>query len=164
MTNKTPGAAGLAELETVLDTYGADRTRWPAPVRRSLSGLIAGNAQARQMLEDAEAFDRLLDQAPAPSREEISRLTDRIVAAAAGQPRLAVSRSSKTVVPAPPRVSRQQGWAAAALAASLTLGIFAGQSISIDSAGLTSASGETAGSGQLALFDESDALLSEELL
>lgn len=165
MTNKMPGTAGLAELEAVLDTYGADRTRWPAPVRHSLSGLIAGNAQARQMLEDAEVFDHLLDQAPAASREELSSLTERIVAAAAAQPRLAVSRPPSVVMPAPRRVSRQQSWAAAALAASLALGILAGQSVSIDSSGVASTSGDTAGSGQVALFDESDdALLSEELL
>ena len=45
--------AGLDRLEATLDTYGADRTRWPAPLRHDLSGLIAGNEDARRLLRDA---------------------------------------------------------------------------------------------------------------
>ena len=61
---------GLDKLEAALDTYGADRTRWPAPLRLTLSGLIAGNPQAQKMLKDAEAFDQLLDSAPLSSPSE----------------------------------------------------------------------------------------------
>ena len=45
MTRKGLGTVGLDKLEATLDTYGADRTRWPAPLRHALSGLIAGAFQ-----------------------------------------------------------------------------------------------------------------------
>jgi hypothetical protein len=36
MTRKGLHIIGLDKLEATLDTYGADRTRWPAPVRHVL--------------------------------------------------------------------------------------------------------------------------------
>lgn len=165
MNSPKPEAARLAELAAALDTYGADRTRWPAPLRHALSGLIAASAEAQRMLQDAEDFDRLLDEAPAASPDEVARLADRIVAAAERQPRVVSSRPD-----APVRqrrsISGQNRWAAAALAASLVLGIVAGQSRTIAPAAdlLIGASDQSAASSQLALIDETDRLLDEDLL
>ena len=52
-------------LKDVLDAYGADRTRWPAASRREISALLAVSQEARRLVAEAEAFDRLLDAAPA---------------------------------------------------------------------------------------------------
>ena len=87
MTRNGPGPVGLDKLEAALDTYGGDRTRWPAPLRLALSGLIAGNPEAQGMLKDAEAFDRLLDRSPQYDVARLAKLKDRIAAAAAHQPR-----------------------------------------------------------------------------
>lgn len=162
--NRTPETLRLADLEAALDTYGADRTRWPAPLRHALSGLIASSEEAQKLLDDAERFDRLLDMAPGPSAADLARLSDRIVAAAERQPRMITSRPAPVEVP---RRAREFGWAAAALAASLVLGILAGQSRLVTSATdlLAGASQTTNDSGaQLAFTDDIDGLADEDLL
>lgn len=118
---------GLDAFEQVLDRFGADRTRWPAPVRRDFAGLIATEPGAKARLREAEALDRLLDLAPQPP-VDTRALTDRIMAAAlaeAPQPqpqaRIASAKSQR-------RTSAviAQWPAAAALAASLVLGAIFG--------------------------------------
>jgi hypothetical protein len=118
---------GLDAFEQVLDRFGADRTRWPAPVRRDFAGLIATEPGAKARLREAEALDRLLDLAPQPP-VDTRALTDRIMAAAlaeAPQPqpqaRIASAQSQR-------RTSAviAQWPAAAALAASLVLGAIFG--------------------------------------
>ncbi len=51
MTRNVYGPLGSTDLEATLDTYGADRTRWPAPLRHELSGLIAGNRGREKAVE-----------------------------------------------------------------------------------------------------------------
>jgi hypothetical protein len=150
--------AGLDGLEAALDTYGADRTRWPAPLRHELSALIADSGEARKMLRDAELFDELLDRAPRYDASRLDSLKERIATAAAHQPRLVAARSEAVQRPA---LRRHHGLAATALAASLILGVLAGQS-SVVSALLGTNSANA--SRQVAQTDEADVLLDEDML
>ncbi|MBS0250604.1 MAG: hypothetical protein JSR78_06005 [Proteobacteria bacterium] len=169
MSRNSLGPVGLDKLEAALDTYGADRTRWPAPLRLSLSGLIAGNPDAHRMLKDAEAFDRLLDKAPPYDATRLSKLSDRIAMAAERQPRLVTSQertqtSSRT---AKPVLRRHHGLAATALAASLVLGVFAGQMkvfTSTADAVLGDNNASSTVSRQVAFTDDGDSFLDEDLL
>jgi hypothetical protein len=158
------GPVGLDKLGDALDTYGGDRTRWPAPLRLALSGLVAGNAEAQTMLKDAEAFDRLLDCAPQYDAARLGNLKERIAAVAAGQPRLVVMQPAAK---SNPRVRRYHGMVATALAASLVLGIFAGQLKAVNSTAdvlLGDSARYTNNSRQLAQTDDADSLLDEDLL
>lgn len=139
MTEKsTIKGAGLDALEQVLERFGSDRTRWPAPVRRSLAGLLAGNAEAKARLREAEALDRLLDLAAEPEIDTRA-LADRILAAAAAEippaapPKARVAWAifdRRTAA----RVAEAQWPAAAFLAASLVLGTVFGLSGALDAA------------------------------
>lgn len=166
----TKGDEGrLADLQSALDAFGADRTRWPARVRHELSSFVAANADAQRLLREAEAFDRLLDAAPTLGPDKIDALVGRICAAAERQPRAVHANEPRAAESA--WISgfgrREQTWAAAALAASLVIGIFAGQTPSIDPAGSllteSSANGDN-GAQQLASTDEVDSLSDEDLL
>ncbi len=170
MSRNSLGPVGLDKLEAALDTYGADRTRWPAPLRLTLSGLIAGNLDAQKMLKDAQAFDRLLDSAPQYDAGRLDVLSNRIAAAAERQPRLAVSHARATSGGSSVWTSlrRHHGVAATALAASLVLGIFAGQLNMFNSTadvllGDDGVSSSTV-NRQLAQTDDADGLLDEDLL
>lgn len=142
MTEKTTGeGAGLAAFAQVLETFGSDRTRWPAPVRRDFAGLLATSAEAQAQLREAEALDRLLDFAP-PPHIDTGALASRILAAAAAE----------SVAPAAPQAAprarsiferssnkganatrnTEQWPAAALLAASLVLGAIFGFSGTFD--------------------------------
>jgi hypothetical protein len=150
--------AGLDGLEAALDTYGADRTRWPAPLRHDLSALIADSGEARKMLRDAELFDTLLDRAPQYDASRLDGLKQRIASAAAHQPRLIVTHPEPAQRAVP---RRHQGLAVTALAASLVLGVLAGQSSVVSSLlGTNSAYA----SRQVAHADDPDILLDEDML
>lgn len=71
------------ELQRVLDTYGADRDRWPAHDRPLLDRLLETDALSRRTLAEARALDRVLDSAPLPQGARMAGLADRIMAAAA---------------------------------------------------------------------------------
>lgn len=122
---------GLEAFEQVLERYGSDRTRWPAPVRKRFAGLISGNPAAERRLREAEALDRLLDMAPPPA-VDTHTLADRIMAAAEAEaaPRPALERAwNPQIVRRRVAASgRAHGPAAALLAASLVLGMFSGLS------------------------------------
>ncbi len=135
----------IEALSALVDRFGADRTRWPAPERLRFAGLLKDSAEARRLLTEAAAFDRLLDMAPLVDDKRQPALVDRIVATAvdtepqvaatAGRERdatgragggvrnLAAARAART---APRRFGSSSWPAAALLAASLALGIFAG--------------------------------------
>jgi hypothetical protein len=150
--------AGLGGLEAALDTYGADRTRWPAPLRHELSALIADSSDAQKMLRDAELFDQLLDRAPQYDASRLEGLKQRIATAAAHQPRLVTSHPKAVPQPAP---RHHQGWAVTALAASLILGVLAGQSSVVSS---LLGSNSPYASRQVAQTDDPDVLLDEDML
>jgi hypothetical protein len=169
MSRNGLGPVGLDKLEAALDTYGADRTRWPAPLRLTLSGLIAGSAEAQKMLRDAEAFDRLLDKAPQYDSSRLAQLSARIASAAERQPRLVSDRAAPATETTPRRgfMRRYNGLAATALAASLVLGVFAGQLNLFNSTAdvlLGGGSSSATAGKQIAQTDDADSLLDEDML
>lgn len=143
----------IEALGALVDRFGADRTRWPAPDRLRFAALLKDSAEARRVLAEAEAFDRLLDTAPLVDAGRRAALADRIVARAlaeggsdaaasrttmtpaAAQPRVTdlerarAARAATAAASRRPRLGVSSPWPAAALlAASLVLGIFAGSS------------------------------------
>ncbi len=168
MTNNSK--TGMALLEVTLEVYGADRTRWPLEVRRALSGLLSENAEARRLLAEGAALDRLLDLAPALENGRVPALSDRIAAASRITPRVAatanVTAPKKAVWPARRAVSGM------ALAASLVLGIVAGQSVEMAPAvaelaaavGIDAGSEVASGNNTVALGDEAETAFDEDLL
>lgn len=180
--------ATIEGLQRLLDTFGADRSRWPARERLRYSGLVAENDAARRLLAEAEALDRVLDLAPEPDVGSLDALSARIMESAGAAGRQATSRDKATmptVVPLRPHggssgrgaQADRLGWQAAALlAASVMIGVFVGTSgIGIGPAEAPSTVAEDDRSGdvegdwdasQLALGnDEADAFdLVEEML
>ena len=160
MNGKESTGMTVAELETLLETFGGDPARWPAGRRQAAEALIAADAGARRALAEAQALDRLLSRASGPAPERLESLLDRIVDAAetdAMRPASAQAsdNSAPAVTPTPsaevirfpagkprsefrsrPRVSER--WqAAAALAAALMLGVAAGTTNLADTAALS---------------------------
>jgi hypothetical protein len=122
------------------------------------------------MLKDAEAFDRLLDKAPQYDATRLSKLSDRIAAAAERQPRLVTSQErspAAAVRPAWPTLRRHHGLAATALAASLVLGVFAGQ-MKVFTSTADALLGEDGSSStlsrQIAFTDDGDSFVDGDLL
>jgi hypothetical protein len=121
----------LEALELLLATYGADRTRWPAPARLRFASLVSSDREAGKLLREARALDDLLDLMPKPevAADAVAR---RIVDAAVGDGRAGYRRAAaRDIVPEFARraVNSQDAgaWAGGALlAASLVLGAFAG--------------------------------------
>jgi hypothetical protein len=163
MTKQTGNTMDLKRLEAALETYGADRTRWPAPLRRELSGVIAGNGEAERLVAEAAALDRLLDLAPKVAESRQTALSDRIV-------RTAKISAPVTVVPLRPAALRPRDsiYAGFALAASLMLGVVTGSQASLAPAmqDVAMAVGLDAGSdgGQVAVNDDGLEIVNEELL
>ena len=146
MTEKiTSKGTGIDAFERMLDTFGSDRTRWPAPARRDFASLVTTSGEAGARLKEAEALDRLLDLA-APPRIDTSALAARIVAAAEAEASAARAVPAAAGTPATRtrklferhngrRPAAETPWAAVALlAASLVLGIFTGFSGAFDPA------------------------------
>lgn len=139
---KTTKPGDLKAFEHLLDSYGSDRTRWPAPQRLEFAGLVAGSPVAKRLYREAEAFDRLLDLAPAPASDE-ALLVDRIASAAFAdapeeaprwQPAHREGAMKRSGVPSRSLMSRVSWPAASVLAASLVLGAVAGFSGALDNA------------------------------
>ena len=168
--NTGTGKTGTALLQETLEIYGADGTRWPLDVRRALTGLIAESADARRLVADSEALDRLLDLAPVLDQARLTGLSDRIAAASRTTPRMATTVN----VPVPKRAVRpvRRAVSGMALAASLVLGIIAGQSVEMAPAiselatvaGIDTGIEATAGNNTVALGDDADTGFDEDLL
>ena len=130
---------GLEAFGEVLERYGSDRTRWPAPVRMRFARLLSEDGAAEQRLKEAEALDRLLDLAPPPA-VDTRALADRIMAAVeadTGPVAHPLPKRAWTPEVVRNRVAasgRTHGPAAALLAASLVLGMFSGLSGTFDTA------------------------------
>lgn len=151
-----------AELERVLDIYGADTTRWPAARRETLVAFARSDTQAARLLAEAQAVDAALALAPAGRASQ--RLKSDIVAAAVGD----ASREAR-VVPlsaAKPRPRRPAPWQAAALlAASFALGLYLGVAGVADTAlqgTLNYASADTGGELGDSLFSSAGSWLSDQ--
>lgn len=84
-----------AEFEHLLAVYGSDRARWPVEARKEAAVLVARSAEARQLLAETEAFDRVLDRAPLPPLAKEAALSARIVAAAQRSPRVVSVRAGE---------------------------------------------------------------------
>ncbi len=173
MTSKDRWAEDREALERLLDVHGADRTRWPARERLRFAAVISEDKAAAEMLAEARALERLLDQAPRVNDARVDALKERIVAAALrSQPRRfsTVDGGGSKSEPAKAWVGqlRRPSWgrsfvelpAAAVLAASLVLGVMLGTAGTFrttvqqvaSSTGLSS--GATTDSSRLALGDE----------
>lgn len=191
MTAKDRKAEERQALQCLLDTVGADRTRWPARERLRFASLLSEDGAAQRMLAEAAAFDALLDCAPQPSEEREQALKERIVAAAlqttgtrltvvatessdktASQRNLASRLVTLTnAVSSQPVPMRREWPAAAVLAASLVIGVMLGSSGTFDStaqqmAAATGFTTATAGeTSRLALLDdEIVAMVDEDFL
>jgi hypothetical protein len=95
MMSPNNNAMTQAELEHLLDVYGADRSRWPSEARSAAGHLVARDALAQRLLAEAEALDRVLERAPLPALAREVALTDRIIAAALRSPRVVRSRDAQ---------------------------------------------------------------------
>lgn len=161
-----PDTTTIKLLVATLESFGADRTRWPVHVRRDLSSLIADNQDAQRLVAEAAALDHLLDLAPRVSLAAKSALAERIVAQTALARASQISQRSGF---GRPLSRKDNAYAGMALAASLMLGVLAGSQQGLApalqevaaSAGLESA----ASGGQIATSsDDSFGLVSEDLL
>ncbi len=122
---------GLARLEEVLDTFGADPARWPVSERAALEALAGTQDQARRLIDEAQALERVMDTAPVLKASHA--LKARIVAAATNDP---VREASVVPITASPGRSGHSLrarrialiWPAAALAASFAFGLYLGVS------------------------------------
>lgn len=52
-------------LRQILAAYGAQPRRWPEPEREAALALLTDSGEARRLLDEARAVDRLLDTVPA---------------------------------------------------------------------------------------------------
>jgi hypothetical protein len=137
MTSMSNTSMTLAEFERLLDVYGGDRTRWPTEARAAAAQLVARDAEARRLLAEAEALDRVLERAPLPALAKEGALADRIVAAAQRSPRIVKIAGARPVQPAVPaaagrgrtpvRLSSASVGAAGLLVASLMIGVVIGR-------------------------------------
>src|SRR5579871_1858242 len=128
----------LERFRELADAYGGDPRRWPPAERAPAAALLAASAEARALLAEAAALDRLLDGAPpsAPATLDAERLIARATAAAQDRP------SFRTV-----GVTRPAGrglWLrAASLAAATIIGFVVGWTQLADTSDATAASGSS---------------------
>lgn len=119
--------ARLERLQTVLEAYGVDRSRWPEPDRLEFTDAdISGEAVARETA-DARALDVLLAHAgtPTPAAGAAARIAARIVDA--DEDATVVTMQNRK--PSAAQSGLASHWPAAGLlAASLVVGILLGQS------------------------------------
>jgi hypothetical protein len=115
---------------------------------------VAANSEAQKRVAAAQALDQVLDFAPRLNDAQNADLAERIVTRAVHQPRVV----SKTEMPRP---RARTGWhsnhglAGAALAASLMMGVLAGQNAAFTT--LTEVI-------QVAQGDDADTAIDEDLL
>jgi len=126
----------LNEFEQLLHIYGADRTRWPLSARAGAVTLLASDRGAQRLLDEAAALDAVLSHVAEPDVAVTATLVDRIIAVSQRSPRLVCRTEHPGQLPGSARsanIGRRSHdtdlWRGiAALAASLVIGIFAGQS------------------------------------
>jgi len=171
----------LERLGTVVDAYGADQSRWPAAERVVLEPFIKATPEARRMLAEAGALDRVLAEGcgTAPT-EQVDRVRARLLAqidAEGATMAPGEAAVASTVVPfqrpaasRSPQPARSRHWREVALlAAALLLGVFVGTQDIIDGSrlGLPGYAISTTNSddiSELALGGASETLSVEDLL
>jgi hypothetical protein len=137
----------LQALAAVLEAYGANTTRWSLAARQRFAALIAENSQAQRLVADAEALDRLLDQAPAVAAKHVDAAKGRIFSEMGASPvaRPGAAQADNVVaikrpvasLAAKPAASRSLWREAMVLAAALVLGVFAGTAGLFEAAGIS---------------------------
>jgi len=140
----TTGKMTLERLRAVIESYGTNPLRWPAPEREVATALLAESAAARLLVTEAASLDELLDAAPAIAPTPAMRAAILAMAPRA-TPRLGDDWRRALI-------GELGGWrlAGAVLAASLVLGIVSGGWLSTGLA--TESSPDLL---QLALLDDS---------
>ena len=68
----------LERFKAILEAYGGEERRWPTAERESALAFADGSAEAKRLLAEARALDRLLDEAETSSADRA--LEDRIMA------------------------------------------------------------------------------------
>lgn len=166
--------AELREFRRFVESHGAERTRWPAADRLRFATLLSASQEARHILAEEEAFERLLAEAPEVSASEAQGVTDALLASLAaheaperaGGSSGAGARDGADIVTLPlrgdspgrPAARRSFAIEGLLLAASLVLGIFTGLQGLVDtdaipglSATATSAADSDIDAGEIAL-------------
>jgi hypothetical protein len=167
MNNSEQTKQSFDLLDQTLEAYGGNASRWPDGVRARLSAFVDLNSEAEKRIAAARALDQVLNFAPKLSDAQNATLADRIVARAAHQPRVV----SKAEIPLP-RVRTgwhsNHGWAGAALAASLVMGVLLGQNTAFttltDAIVGGNANGASLSNQQVAQSDDADTAIDEDLL
>ncbi|QJE74700.1 hypothetical protein HHL28_18010 [Aerophototrophica crusticola] len=116
-------AMTLDDLAFLLDAYGAEPARWPAEQRAAALALVLASPEARLLLEEAKAVDRLLDREPTPAvgLDRVGRVVAATLAALPAEPRRGAWQALLALFAPRP------GWApAAALAACAAAGVLVG--------------------------------------
>lgn len=138
MTDQKTSAEKLAALREVLERIGSNTARWPEHLRDDLSKFVATDDAARQAMAEARALDDVLRLAPEPDADRMSDVAARIIetvdedldAHTARDFRAASDTAMPidTVIPMrhKPSLSSENWQTAAVLAASLVVGVFAG--------------------------------------
>lgn len=121
----------IARLEEVLEVFGANTARWPVAERTALELLVETQGEARRLFGEMQALERVMDVAPTLNASDA--LKARIITAA-----ITNSDHEPRVIPLrPASVDEDHSnsahrvttlWPAAALAASLALGLYLGVS------------------------------------
>jgi hypothetical protein len=165
MTETVDQKQKLELLDQTLEAYGANASRWPDGVRDQLMAFTVGNSAAQKRIAAARALDTVLGFAPRLSEAQNTALASRIIDRAVRQPRAVTATDA-----APPQrrwLGRSNGMAAAAMAASLLIGVLAGQNPTFSTFADAIVGGTDASAGhgqQIALGDDADTLLDEDLL
>lgn len=124
--------ARLDRLKAVIDAYGGNPERWPETERTELAALASGRPELASMLAEARALDAVLRSAPAGDASRLLALGERILTDAGASGGGNVASGGRVMPlqkrPARPAPYRSPLWAAAALAASLFVGVVLGAS------------------------------------
>ena len=91
----TNGELDLGQFQTLVETFGADRRRWPETSRDAAQNFLVRSSAAHEALAQARALDRLLATEDGFTNPANSTLIERIVAAAAQQP----SNAERAITP-----------------------------------------------------------------
>ncbi len=128
----------LERFRVLVEAYGGDPRRWPAAERARAAELLAGSPEARALLAEAGALDRLLDRSQplAPPILDAERLIARVTAMAQERPPV---HPVGTMQPA----ARGLWLRAGSLAAAAVIGFMVGWTELADSGEATAASGSS---------------------
>ena len=155
MTRQSEYESRIERLRVVVSAYGGDPSRWPAQDRDELLDLVDTNPEAMAIVRDGQQFDQLLDVANvADVRSEAETdFADRIFAAVTAEENIkpllpqqetpadnvidfaSRRKTSSQDHAADEEIVSRAGWlSAAALAASLVLGVLLGANGYVESA------------------------------